>query len=104
MLPCALLLLCVVVAMFRSRPAMALRLLLASMMPPRLSRSVRARTATSPPVMRPPRFFTFSAVIDTTSRPAMLPWFTRSPDTFRFTLCPEISAPEPSRSPGFTCT
>ncbi len=103
-LPCALLLLRVVLATFRSRPAIALRLLLASMMPPRLSRSVRARTATSPPVMRPPRFFTFSAVIDTTSRPAMLPWFTMSPDTFRLTLCPAISAPEPSRSPGFTCT
>ena len=87
-----------------SRSAVAVRLLSASILPPRLSRSTRARTTVSSPEMRPPRFFTFSAESATTLRPAIVPAFVKSPERSRSTALPAISAPEPSRSPFLTRT
>ncbi|KPC51267.1 hypothetical protein WG78_15660 [Amantichitinum ursilacus] len=103
-LPLALVWVDVVLATFRSCPALTFRLLAASIMPPRLARSLLARTPTLSPEMRPFRFCTFCALMATTLRPAMVPLLVRSPVTVSATLLPPITAPLPSISPCLTRT
>ncbi|MCY1518896.1 hypothetical protein D9M68_536260 [compost metagenome] len=87
-----------------SRPALSRSVELASSVPPMLSMSVRALSATASPVMRPPRLRRFSPVSLTAVRPAMVPELTKSPLRLRSTALAAISVPLPSRSPGFTRT
>ena len=106
----------VVVVTFKSRPALARKLLAASICPPMLFRSFLALTVTASPVMRPPRFCRLLAVMltrrlpatlpDTLPRllPAMVPVLLTSPVTLMLTSLPAIRVPEPSRSPLWTLT
>ena len=93
---------------FRSRPASATSVCVASMVPPMLSMSCTAFRTTVLPVRRPPRLAMLSAVMRMTSRPAMVPpmllTLPASPGRRMSTLRPASRLPSPSMSPGFTCT